>query len=254
MNSARLVDIILDFEDAFDIEVEDEDADAVNTVGDAVQLIAAKGFLARRSCPQLPFRTRAALTLQREVGRFSSIVWIPPIVFTLRVLMRYRIKNAAELRKRYRASMMKESEGPVLICANHLTMVDSAILAWALGGSLVVRLPLPPHAVEPPRVQQLRVDLAQSLRGLVDEVHPYRARRSAPAGIGRDQAGAARALPRRNRLIFAEGQAEPNRARAGGFSRPRHRPHHERCRGLQGALRVPPWRPAANLVDHSGPG
>ena len=42
VNSARLVDIILDFEDAFDIEVEDEDADAVNTVGDAVGLIAAK--------------------------------------------------------------------------------------------------------------------------------------------------------------------------------------------------------------------
>lgn len=82
----------------------------------------------------LPFRTRAALTLQREVGRFSSIVWIPPIVFTLRVLMQYRVKNAAELRKRYRA-LMKETDGPVLICANHLTMVDSAILAWALGGS-----------------------------------------------------------------------------------------------------------------------
>ncbi len=42
VNSARLVDIILDFEDAFNIEVEDEDADAVNTVGDAVGLIAAK--------------------------------------------------------------------------------------------------------------------------------------------------------------------------------------------------------------------
>lgn len=42
VNSARLVDIILDFEDAFDIEVEDEDADAVNTVGDAVKLIAAR--------------------------------------------------------------------------------------------------------------------------------------------------------------------------------------------------------------------
>ena len=40
VNSARLVDIILDFEDAFQIEVEDEDADAVNTVGDAVRLIA----------------------------------------------------------------------------------------------------------------------------------------------------------------------------------------------------------------------
>jgi 1-acyl-sn-glycerol-3-phosphate acyltransferase len=82
----------------------------------------------------LPFRTRAGLTLQREVGRFSSIFWIPSIVFTLRVLMRYRVKNVVELRKRYRA-LIKQSDGPVLICANHLTMVDSAILAWALGGS-----------------------------------------------------------------------------------------------------------------------
>jgi len=42
VNSARLVDVILDFEDVFDIEVEDEDADSVNTVGDAVRLILAK--------------------------------------------------------------------------------------------------------------------------------------------------------------------------------------------------------------------
>ena len=42
VNSARLVDVILDFEDEFDIEVEDEDADAVNTVGDAVDLIMGK--------------------------------------------------------------------------------------------------------------------------------------------------------------------------------------------------------------------
>ena len=42
VNSARLVDVILDFEDEFDIEVEDEDADSVNTIGDAVNLIEAK--------------------------------------------------------------------------------------------------------------------------------------------------------------------------------------------------------------------
>jgi acyl carrier protein len=42
VNSARLVDVILDFEDEFDIEVQDEDADAVNTVGDAVKLIQSK--------------------------------------------------------------------------------------------------------------------------------------------------------------------------------------------------------------------
>lgn len=42
VNSARLVDVVLAFEDAFGIEVADEDADRVETVGDAVRLIQAK--------------------------------------------------------------------------------------------------------------------------------------------------------------------------------------------------------------------
>ena len=42
VNSARLVDAVLSFEDEFDIEIEDEDIDGVNTVGDAVRLIEAK--------------------------------------------------------------------------------------------------------------------------------------------------------------------------------------------------------------------
>jgi acyl carrier protein len=39
INSARLVDIVLEIEDAFSIEVSDEAADQVKTVGDAVTLI-----------------------------------------------------------------------------------------------------------------------------------------------------------------------------------------------------------------------
>ena len=42
VNSARLVDIVLSFEDEFDIEVEDEAADNIATIGDAVTLINAK--------------------------------------------------------------------------------------------------------------------------------------------------------------------------------------------------------------------
>ena len=42
VNSARLVDIVLAFEDEFDIEVEDEAADSIYTVGDAVKLINNK--------------------------------------------------------------------------------------------------------------------------------------------------------------------------------------------------------------------
>jgi acyl carrier protein len=42
VNSARLVDVVLEFEDAFDIEIADEDVDSVETVGNAVELIEAK--------------------------------------------------------------------------------------------------------------------------------------------------------------------------------------------------------------------
>ena len=42
VNSARLVDIILAFEDEFGIEVDDDSADKVRTLGDAVQMILQK--------------------------------------------------------------------------------------------------------------------------------------------------------------------------------------------------------------------
>jgi acyl carrier protein len=42
VNSARLVDVVLAFEDVFGIEVADDDADKVETVGDAVRLIQGK--------------------------------------------------------------------------------------------------------------------------------------------------------------------------------------------------------------------
>jgi len=79
-------------------------------------------------------RERLALFLQREVSRLASWFWIPASAFTMRYLLGYRIRNASHLRRRFRA-MLRESDGPVLICSNHLTMVDSALVAWALGGT-----------------------------------------------------------------------------------------------------------------------
>ncbi len=42
VNSARLVDVVLAFEDEFDLEIPDEDIDGVNTVGDCVSMILEK--------------------------------------------------------------------------------------------------------------------------------------------------------------------------------------------------------------------
>jgi acyl carrier protein len=42
VNSARLVDVVLEFEDTFDIEIADDDVDNVETVGNAIELIESK--------------------------------------------------------------------------------------------------------------------------------------------------------------------------------------------------------------------
>jgi acyl carrier protein len=39
VNSARIVDVVLDFEDAFNIQIKDSDMDRIRTVGDAVALV-----------------------------------------------------------------------------------------------------------------------------------------------------------------------------------------------------------------------
>ncbi len=42
VNSARLVDVVIAFEDDFEIEIEDDEVDSVEKVGDAVRLILGK--------------------------------------------------------------------------------------------------------------------------------------------------------------------------------------------------------------------
>jgi len=50
----------------------------------------------------------------------------------MRFGLRWRIHGLAAARREYRA-LRRADEGPLLVCANHLTMVDSALVAWALG-------------------------------------------------------------------------------------------------------------------------
>lgn len=42
INSARLVDILLGFEDEFDVEIDDDDADRATTLGDIVAMVEEK--------------------------------------------------------------------------------------------------------------------------------------------------------------------------------------------------------------------
>lgn len=84
--------------------------------------------------PDLPLRARASLAVQRATGWLLAIVWVPLAAFVLRVVLGYKVREVRELRRRYRETL-RSADAPVLICANHLTMIDSALVAWALGGS-----------------------------------------------------------------------------------------------------------------------
>ncbi len=107
---------------------------------------ASAGRVGRRHWP---------LALQQAVGRLAAPVCIPLAVLVMRFGLRWRIRNAAGHRALY-ARVLREDRRPLLVVANHLTMADSALIAWGLGtaGGHVVRYRgLPWNVPEQSRVE-----------------------------------------------------------------------------------------------------
>jgi len=72
------------------------------------------------------------LEWQRLVGITQAFWVIPLFWFLLRVVGGYRNLEARSLRKTVRALDEELPARPLLICANHLTMIDSMLIAWAM--------------------------------------------------------------------------------------------------------------------------
>jgi hypothetical protein len=79
-----------------------------------------------------PAAARLRLHVQRAVSFALAPLWIAALLAWLRLVSGYRIEDAAALRARYRE--LRRSGAPILVCPNHLTMLDSALVAWALAG------------------------------------------------------------------------------------------------------------------------
>lgn len=82
--------------------------------------------------PELPFRDRLSLLVQRETGRLLGPLWLPLVAAVVRFAYGWRIDGTSAARREF-ARLRRESRSPLLVCANHLTMVDSFLIGVALG-------------------------------------------------------------------------------------------------------------------------
>jgi 1-acyl-sn-glycerol-3-phosphate acyltransferase len=81
--------------------------------------------------PPIPVRDRLLLKAQRHLSYlFFPLVWSAATGW-LRGARRLTLADADAVRARFRELVAAEA-GPVVVCANHLTLVDSAVLGWAL--------------------------------------------------------------------------------------------------------------------------
>lgn len=58
-------------------------------------------------------------------------------VFAMKYLGRYRVENMRAIRREFKKIWREKEEGgwPLIICSNHLTFIDSAVIIWALASN-----------------------------------------------------------------------------------------------------------------------
>ena len=82
---------------------------------------------------KLSAHARRELAIQRRV----SLLFTPLTTFVVFVLLRgwlrLRLADSREAQRLYRT--LRANDAPLVICANHLTMIDSMLIAWALGST-----------------------------------------------------------------------------------------------------------------------
>jgi 1-acyl-sn-glycerol-3-phosphate acyltransferase len=78
----------------------------------------------------LDSKTIRRIRTQRLFGRWSIFLLAPLFVAAIK-LAGYRVQNLCETRRRIR-EILRSHPGPWIICANHLTLIDSAILTHAM--------------------------------------------------------------------------------------------------------------------------
>ena len=69
--------------------------------------------------------------MHRAVAWAVAPIWVPLAALVMRFRFKLRLGEVREVRREFRR-IRRESTGPLLVCANHLTLIDSFLIAWAL--------------------------------------------------------------------------------------------------------------------------
>jgi hypothetical protein len=80
--------------------------------------------------PPIAGGARPRLALQKAVARLLSPLTLVAVYIGVRWVMRLELQDAAPVRRLYR--QLLRDGAPLLVCANHLTLFDSVLIAWAL--------------------------------------------------------------------------------------------------------------------------
>jgi hypothetical protein len=73
--------------------------------------------------------------VQRTVGWLCAPITTLGVHWFLRFRLGLTLEDPADARRLYR-ELHENRDAPLLLCANHLTLIDSALIAWMLGSPL----------------------------------------------------------------------------------------------------------------------
>jgi len=125
LDSLGRVELLGALEDHYQVDIDEAAFTAATTVGDIEKMIREG---ARETAVQYEY--------PRWAQRFP-VTWIRIVVFYLVILPLTRLMSRASVAGRER---LEETHGPVLFIANHITMVDAALILLALPGRLQRKL------------------------------------------------------------------------------------------------------------------
>lgn len=75
---------------------------------------------------------RSAIWLQMGIARLTAPLTAAAVIAWMRLARGYRLRDVLQIRREFAQRLAEPGAGPVVVCANHLTLIDSFLIAWAL--------------------------------------------------------------------------------------------------------------------------